>query len=228
MSIALKQNRSQIQDFDKIIDLGPDKLEALAKELDSSTGLSLQPDEILSKLSSLVDPESLKPLIRQLLSIQGAARKSNQRPEIILDGIIRTIVQASGPDSGQAMPDRWSPVRPAFVELLSSQIIRQTSTAIELAYDYANLLRNVRILTDIRPIFDVDAKEIEGAVISYTLRIEYESSDGIHEVSIAMDEKDINDLLKQSERAKEKTRTAEAFVQKMNLPTSVMGRGNDA
>jgi hypothetical protein len=100
--------------------------------------------------------------------------------------------------------------------------------AIELVYDYANLLRRTRVLTDIRPLFNNAADQIEGAVVSYTLRLRYDSADGEHELSIALDESDIRILADQCDRALTKATTARAMlVEKCNLSVIVSGEVND-
>ncbi len=102
------------------------------------------------------------------------------------------------------------------------------STAIELSYDYANLLRRTKILTDIRPLFNESADEIEAAVVSYTLRLRYDSADGEHELSIALDESDIKTLAAQCERALMKSATARSLMtDTCGVSVTVSGEVND-
>jgi len=108
-----------------------------------------------------------------------------------------------------------------LIRLLKCRPVRLAATAIELSYDYANLVRNVRILSDIRPLYDEEAEKIEGAVISHTMRLHYDSADGEHELSLAMDEKDISNLMEQCKRALKKSQTAKASV---HFPSIISGQ----
>ena len=65
-------------------------------------------------------------------------------------------------------------------------------------------------------------------MVSYTLRLYYNSSDGEHELSIALDESDIMALGSQCERAIKKAQTAQSLVaEQCNIPVTVAGDTND-
>jgi hypothetical protein len=101
--------------------------------------------------------------------------------------------------------------------------------AIELSYDYANLLRRTRILTDIRPLYNDSADCIEAAVVSYTLRLRYDTADGEHELSIALDEADLRTLMAQCERAMTKAKTArDVLAGRCNISIAISGETSDA
>jgi hypothetical protein len=113
----------------------------------------------------------------------------------------------------------------AFRDVLDSKLIRMSATANELSYDYANLTRHIRILSDIRPLFNEHAESIEGAVISHTLRLQYDSADGEHELSLALDEEDIAKLMRQCERALKKSSAARKLMEeKAGVPTILPGQ----
>lgn len=102
--------------------------------------------------------------------------------------------------------------------------MRLAAAAVDLAYDYTNLLRRTRILTDVRPIFDWDGEVIEGAVVSFTLRIRYDNAQGEHEISIAMDALDVDALWDQCRRARKKALAARQLItETCNRPATVFG-----
>ena len=106
---------------------------------------------------------------------------------------------------------------------------RIVANALNLSYDYANLYLRARIITDIRPLFSKDAESIEGAVISYTLRLSIRSANGQNELSMAMDEADVLDLAQQCDRAFKKAHTARKIMKmQAEIPTVITGETHDA
>ena len=101
--------------------------------------------------------------------------------------------------------------------------------ALYLAYEYANLLQSVKILTDLRPVFNEGGDDIDGAVVSYTLRLYYDNPEGNHSLSVAFDEQDIQNLHKECERALTKAKTVKRMVEQgMAKPVMIAGEDNDA
>jgi hypothetical protein len=99
-----------------------------------------------------------------------------------------------------------------------------------LAYEYANLFQGARIVTDVRPVFndgDDDEMQIDGAVVSFTLRLHYDNREGNHSLSIALDETDVRALHHQCERALQKARMAQIRIQDAGIPTVISGKSSD-
>lgn len=118
-----------------------------------------------------------------------------------------------------------------FAELLQDKSVRTVSKALDLAYEYANLFQDARIVTDIRPIFnDVDDEqmEIEAAVVAFTLRLHYDDRQGNHSLSVALDETDVRTLKYQCERALHKAQLAQDRMRDMvGVPTIISGEAHD-
>jgi len=88
-----------------------------------------------------------------------------------------------------------------------------------LQYAYEHLLRSARILTDVRPVYDDDADEILGGVVTHSLVIEYTEGGRHHHSYFALDTQDVGRLKQQCERAERKAATTEAMLK------SIWGRG---
>ena len=75
----------------------------------------------------------------------------------------------------------------------------------ELNQERERLLNNVRIITDLRPVFtDAETCELKKMSIIHTLKIIYEEGDYSKERFFALDSIDLEKLKKQIERAIEK------------------------
>jgi hypothetical protein len=76
-------------------------------------------------------------------------------------------------------------------------------------------------------VFSRDAAKIEGAVVSSTLYLRFENIEGGRELSIAMDESDVKELMKQCERALRKASTARNLMDSVaKVPTIITGEEN--
>jgi len=106
------------------------------------------------------------------------------------------------------------------------QQLARTSKALELIYDRDNLLQRTRIMTDIRPLFSRDATSVDGCAISHTLRVSYDSGGTSQELSLAIDEDDLNLLMQNCSRALLKAKTArEKICDEAGLPS--LGQGDE-
>lgn len=224
----LQLTDSQIRDLQLIRDLEGGVLRTAFERLAKVSPPPLRPTELFVEVKRSVDDnESIAVcLMRQCLSLNGLMRQAGINIDTLISGVRFGIEQQA--EWTEEQLQKWDSVEPIFRELLSLDAFRIVATSIDLSYEYANLYRRGRILTDIRPLFTKDADAIQAAIVSFTLRLRYESVDGDHELSIAMDESDIREFAKQCERALKKAITARDIMKmKIQVPTIVTGEQND-
>ncbi len=179
------------------------------------------------KNALLGEQNAAESVTRLCLALNGVMRHSQLDADSVVSSIQSTIEREARWTNEEI--DRWTSIEPIFVRLLGSSAFRVVAKAMDLSYEYANLYRRARILTDIRPLFMSDAESVEAAVISYTLRLRFDSADGEHELSIAMDEGDVRELRDQCERALKKARVArDLMANTAAIPTIVTGERSDA
>jgi hypothetical protein len=165
--------------------------------------------------------EAAESVIRQAYILYGPIRQHERTVEEVLNGIRACFESEAWTNENLS---KWDAVAPHFGALLSLPIIRLVTSALDLSYEYTNLLRGIRILTDIRPIFDDSATGIQGAVIAHALRLRFESVEGPHELNISVDESDIKEIAEQCDRALKKARTARKLMQeRAKIPTTESG-----
>lgn len=229
MVAQIHLEQQQIRDLATLRDLGTKAIASVVEHVEQLSPPPLKPAELFAAVKQHFggNARDSETLVRQALSLNGLMRQTRMDVQTVLASI------RSGIDrQAEWSPDeikKWEEVEPEFAKLLSANAFRIVAAAIELSYDYANLYRKGKILTDIRPLFTTSGDNIEGAVISFTLRLRYDSVDGDHELSIAMDESDVRELSAACERALKKGRTARACMeQAASIPTIVTGeRGDD-
>jgi hypothetical protein len=226
MSLQLRVTKPQLADFKRIAELGSDRLEKVREKLRQLDKPTLHPQELFGMVRNLLS-DGAEPLVRQLLSFQGLVRQTGRPVEDVISGI-NAAIERQGAEVGLEST-AWANVEGELKLLVQEKSVRLAARAIELTYDYANLLRRTRILTDIRPLFNENADKIEGAVVSYTLRLHFNSADGEHELSIALDEADIQTLIAQCNRALKKAATSRSLVtDNCSIPVAVSGESYDA
>lgn len=140
-----------------------------------------------------------------------------------LDAISSDLEAAWAADPSKI--ERWTRIRPLLAEMLCVDSVRITIKAQDVSYEYANLLQSSRIMTDVRPIFNEEGDEIEGAVVSFTLRLNLLNAGQPKSLSIALDGIDLHVLLDQCQKACRKAETAlSRFSSKdIGIPLSIVG-----
>ncbi len=226
MTPQIRLHRHQIADLQIIRDLPEDALRTAVAELKRFAPAPKRPGEIQEVLTASLDGKRLgsESLLRQLLSLHGLARQLNLSAEEVFSGISEGLNKSECGWTHEELA-RWNSVVTPLRDLFELQVVRLTSKALDLAYEHPELLQRARILTDIRPVFSDDAKEIRGSVVSHSLLIRYDDTEGNHTMSLAVDEDDLRSLVKQCERALTKSETAQAFLEKKaGTPAIVPGR----
>ena len=157
--------------------------------------------------------------MRQLISFASLRRRHRIEVEDILNGL-KVALRESEAEVATSWGDD---VEPAFRRLLSSGRIATIAKALDLSYDYENLVQSEHIVTDVRPVFDDELIQIDGAVVSFTLRLKYVSLEGDNGISLAMDKGDIESLLRECKRALQKADLTSETLAKLPIRTLVSG-----
>jgi hypothetical protein len=217
----------QIADLAAIRDVPRDDLVRAIENIEKVVPRPMLPAKLLAALQEQLPehPQAAEPLLRQSLAITGFIRQAGHEIDDALAGI-RAGLQRDASWSADEF-ERWIKFEPVFETLLRSPTILLVSKAIDLSFDFANVYRRGRIITDIRPLFGEGASNIEGAVVTFTLRLHFENVDGEHGFSIAMDSEDVRRLRDQCTRALEKACAAQALMTSARIPTITTGADHD-
>lgn len=217
MPVKIRVSEMQRTDLRKIVAaLGAD-IDLLVERLVPDNRSILHPEQLAAAAGEVLEAEAADALIRQALSLQTLARQISADESSVFAALDRALKERPLAEVSDAETEQLINLLRRIVDLPA---IRQATRAIELAYDFANLLQSTRILTDIRPLFSKDATAIEGTVIAHTLRVRYDSGNQENELSLALDEKDLRRLMEQCKRSLEKSKTVRRQIcEKLDLPT---------
>jgi hypothetical protein len=228
MALSLKLGDEQLADLETIRELGPEGLMRVIHAFRGSSSPPLTAKALEDLLTEALpeSPGAAQAVYRQLLTLYNLRRQRNLETEAMVDAVTSALQQDAGWSDSQI--DQWSQLQPQLRELLGLEQVLTAAKASDLAYEYAYLFQSVRIVTDIRPVFDQTDSAIRAAVISYVLRLYYDSQDGDHSISVAMDSHDVESLLKSCQRALAKARTAERTMAGAGIPAVIAGETQPA
>jgi hypothetical protein len=219
---------NQLEDFRRIANADPEILRGIVDRLAGLDPEPISPGRLYAKArEGLADERVADSFIRQALFTFWPIRRGWLTVEELLQNIRDAL--SDTPNWNDQEQRKWSGIESAFGSLLSLDVVRLVAAGIDLSYEHVNVFKTARVLTDIRPIFTNDATRIEGAVVSHALHIQFQSLDGPHELAIALDESDVEELLEICQRALTKTKTAQSLMRDVgNMPMMIPGRPDDA
>lgn len=221
MAVKIKPNPDQLNQLLRCAKIDGEKLADLVIHLGSLSEPPLVPDRLLDELKKQLTEDEAELLLSQVLSLSMLVRVSESKSVDVMKAL---RVAIDSPDQ----QSEWDSIAVSMQGLIDSTPIRLVTKAMELSYDYANLLRKARIITDLRPLFDDEGEKVEGGVVTHTLRVAYSSDDGGHEVSLALDLQDVKKLREQCDRAIVKANSIrDEFVQSTKKPCLISGESEE-
>jgi hypothetical protein len=152
--------------------------------------------------------QGLSDTVRALIALSF----SRFQAEVPRDAFIEGIVESS-----LVPPDKQTLLAERLKALLDIQAFELSARAFAIQHEYEKVLRSVRIVSDIRPVFTPSATDVEGLMIVHNLKISYTDSGHYKEAVFAMDDEDVVMLKRALERAETKTKTMERFISKNDL-----------
>jgi len=206
MAGQLRLSETQLSDLKLIAELSESQLRSVLAGLSELTSIPMSQEEVRQVFSQAIPNRTslVDSLVRQVLALAGLQYRSDIPHDELLLALRSSLDSKLPPES----MDAWNRIEPVFGELLRSQSIRTVVKSLELTYDYANLIQSTNVVTDIRPIFDDEAEEVIGSVVSFTLRLSYQNGNNVQSLSFAFDAEDVKRLRDQCIRALRKAETA--------------------
>jgi hypothetical protein len=216
----IRLSKSQADDIVTVCSFGGDALLRVANAIEAMP-TTIRKEKIEESFAAQLGSEKSKPLTRMLLGLATVHRRNFDNVAALLESISLPT------EWDEAKRAKWLECRPAFERLLSLESVVLATKAIDLSFDVERFCVGTRIITDIRPVFDLARNQIAGSTIRQTLRLEYMSLDGtVASVSIGLDADDIDRLKKACEEANHKAIVARETLTKSGI-TEIIVPGED-
>lgn len=137
----------------------------------------------------------------------------------VAEGIAKAMEESESEQLRLLPEDRDSFAR-RLAELLSVEPLDRAVRAGMLLLENEHSLRDTRIVTDIRPVFDPENPDARprGAVILHTLKVSYRADNTVKEFFVALDTDDVRQLLEQLERADAKAGSLKSILKDAQVP----------
>jgi len=200
----------------RISSLSPEEVDAVVNALGrASQGTDAELYTLLRPVLGSFDIKALRELIGALRSLYGARTGMDISVDEFVSELIVAIQQRG--DIAIEQPDQQR-LESTFRRLFGIHPLSMIAKAKDLLYDHENTFCDARVITDIRPVFDTDVKQVPTeAAVTHTLKIEYHRGTKHTEIHIAVDMDDIDYLMSILWRAKEKSETLSGMLGKVGL-----------
>jgi hypothetical protein len=206
MKLRLQLAKQQRDDLVAIVAIPDDRFEAAVSALQARSYPTVRPGALRSALAdSGLSQDEAAVLTRQALSLRSIVQRRLVTPEETSEAVVAAWdYQPTGGEHEAAEANEKLQKR--LTSLLTTEAVAVASKALQLSFDYVNTLDNLRILTDVRPVFSESQDKLVGGIISQVLRVDYLTDDGPHTISIASNAKDIESLRDACDAAIKKAR----------------------
>jgi hypothetical protein len=164
-------------------------------------------------------------LLTTIMSLNMLGGTIGASPDEIYNDVTKNLIDN---DTKVVDIDKWKAAKKAIVEALSPAhplgLVQKTT---RLRYEHQNILHRVKILTDVRPVFDETAREIQLMSIGYVLEVEYYDGTNRRQAFYALDVEDVATLKADCERAQTKTATLTEKLKVLPWPVLISGEVDD-
>lgn len=158
---------------------------------------------------SLIPQADIAAIVDTLLSMYPPITFSNRGVESFISDLIASVEGEKG-----VAPDDVDSLKSNLDKLLRVPSLSLGAKATGLMFQTERTLITNRVITDIRPIFNLDNDDVGGAIIMHSLKLDIQSedSDSAQSLYITVDSDDIDTLIINLERAKQKTERLKALL----------------
>lgn len=164
-----------------------------------------------------IDPEGVRDIIETLVSLHGVRTNWNlEIPELV-----EVVSQAvEGDEELKVSSAELDGFEGRLISLLEIDSLDATAKALDVLLEHEHTLHDVRIMTDIRPVFGQDVeKPPTGTMIMHVLKISYhDESEEVKEFYVALDARDIEVLDTELERANQKAESLKRMLKSTGVP----------
>lgn len=174
-------------------------------------------DELINQIKSVDRSEAVK-ITDALLSLYGAVSSVIKPKADPISELVEAMRESPDERLRELVTQDETRIRSCLSELLGSKNLYFGMKAASLVIENEANYIDARIITDIRPIFDATVSSLpQFAVLVHTLRLGYIQGGKYRDFRIALDGKDIDDLIEVLQRAREKRKSLKSAIDTMKL-----------
>jgi hypothetical protein len=225
MAPSFKVPKQAYDAFLDLIEIGDDKLAKLEAEV-AKEDWTLDVSVMASRLSVKIecDGERLERAISAVLIPLSSLRATfGMQPEAFMR-LLDEMIAKQNREWHEAHHPKWAAVTPQVGQLIAKNSrFSDLRKAFELLANRPALVREFKILTELRPVLDDDATATKAMLLTNTLVIDYEDGESWRRLHLTVNEQDLLDLQRQIDRARAKAVLLQEQSNKFGVPVLVAG-----
>lgn len=215
-----------------LIELGPDGLKKLSA-FQASEPLSLDFSNLYERLADALGCDSRTvqaAVMSALVPLNGLRRRHEIAPASEFLNVLDRTVTERGPDSWKKEHyEDWQRILRELEPFFEpDSFFSQASKAFDLLAERPAILHNVRILTEIRPLYDEATTKTLALLQSNTLVLNYWDGDSIHTIHLTLDSADLDALHNEVNRAKKKLSVSQKEAQASGAHLLTFGESEES
>lgn len=200
--MELAPSPRQISDLLRIAEIEPAALEQIGNLFYDQSNSAAKIADLIRQTSQHLNHEISSVLVANSISLAILCRRQRIDSTEVVSAVEKGLAKSQlGNANEKTSIDH---IRDEFARIIDSPIIKRLAKATDLSFDFTNLFGGVRILTDVRPVFDDDKSSWIGSIVTPVLKLEYSNDEGQTSLSVALSENDVNDIEKEVQEAKKK------------------------
>lgn len=211
--------------FSALIEIGSEKLGQLADAMGDQR-LTLDVPGLTAKIAEQIkaDAEQLQLAFdRVLVPLSGLRSELGMSSEDFVE-LLTGSIEEQGKSWVEANRDKWLGVAPAVEKLIGpDNFFELLNKAYRLLVNRPALVDSIRVLTELRPVYDDDVERVHAYLITSTLAVSYQEFGEPKRVHLTVDRADLLKLQEQVERALKKIQLLEKQVALLEVPSLVAG-----
>lgn len=221
MATPLRVPREYEGGLAKIRDLSDEsaqELLAALKQVPATYDQSALSSAVAEKVDTIAASD-VNEIVPALLSLYAYRDYSQSAISDVAESMVQAMLESES-ERLRLLPEDRDFFTKRLSELLSVEPLNRVVRASILLHENEHSLRDARILTDIRPVFETENPDAppRGAVILHTLKISYRADNTVKEFFVALDTDDVRKLLDQLERADAKAESLKSILKTAQVP----------
>jgi len=161
-------------------------------------------------------PEEVNSITRAIISLL-IFRNSNGKPlEDTVNSVVASLKE-SGSEETEILEEDYTKVERNLLKILDIENLTVSAKAMTLAFRAKNSFIKADVLTEMLPIFIEADEKPKAAIISYQLNIIYIDNGEQNEISLKMDQAEVDGLIDELQKVKGKTTALQNFLHSTDL-----------
>jgi hypothetical protein len=164
-----------------------------------------------------ISPKDAKSIAEALRSIYIARANTGLSEGKFVDEVVKAINESSS-DELLKIADSSETNKERLILIFGIEPLLLVAKAGTVMVDHDKTFHDVRVLTDIRPVFDETPNSTKAMMIVHNLKIHYHQGEQHRDLYVALDAQDVQKFIDTLERAKKKAEILKSILTSTNVP----------